>query len=252
MNLKDNEFDRQLREKLHGFTPDVPEGLWGKIAARLDVDADGKSTFEVLPKSKTVPGWWLAAAAALVILALGFWINRPVEVIYLQGNTETADGQLFERPAHIPSLPREDSSNEGTPLVAVKVPDPRPKPQRSAPIKRASAVKAPVSAKHVPDRHVAVSLRNPKGGSVQPPTDTLKTYIVQVPSVDPPVVLDDIEEEMLATAPPSDSFGAGQLLNWVVGAVDQRAEKAVTFASDGEGSLRIDFNFGLAKNRKKK
>src|SRR3546814_20753313 len=91
---------------------------------------------------------------------------------------------------------------------------------------------------------------------VPPPTDqpvSRESIASTVPVIQPPVVLEDEEETLLAAAGESKQpFGVSNILNYVVGAVDQRDEKLVTFSNDGEGSLKLDFNFSLAKNKKKR
>src|SRR5690606_33105912 len=86
--------------------------------------------------------------------------------------------------------------------------------------------------------------------------DTLESAAIEiagVPAIEPLLVLEDEEETMLAsTEATRQAFGLSNILNYVVGTVDQRDEKLVTFSNDEEGSLKLDFNFGLAKNKKKK
>lgn len=255
MNSKDNEFDRRMREKLYGFAPDAPADLWHKIEARLAAEAKGNDTVTAPLKPRRKPtGWWMAAAAIPAVIALAFWFGRPVEVTYLQGKaTKPDDVPTMHSAPQSEETATADARPDTAPANAF-APEPAPKPDEptvQVPDRRtgpASVIERPAADRPLPapSREVA---------AVTPTADTLKTRLVDMREVQPPVVLDDTDAEgmMLAAAStPEHTFGAGQLLNWVVGAVDQRAEKAVTFSSDREGSLKIDFNFNLARNRKKR
>lgn len=254
MNSKDNEFDRWMREKLHGFTPDAPADLWHKIEARLAAHTRGDDTMAAPRRPRRKPsGWWMAAAAVLIVTALAFWFSRPAEVIYLQGKATKPDGVPVVQPAPQPAeAPPADAAPNTTPLSASAAPARAPKADQ--PLVEASdggPVRAFVTGHPETDRQLPAADREIE--AIPPVADTLKTYLVEVPEVQPPVMLDDMEDVMLAdAASPENTFGAGRLLNWVVGAVDQRTEKAVTFSNDREGSLKVDFNFNLARNRKKR
>src|SRR5690606_29438940 len=80
-----------------------------------------------------------------------------------------------------------------------------------------------------------------------------ETVAATVPDIQPQVALEDEEETLSAASEAGKQpFGVSNILNYVVGAVDQREEKLVTFSNDGEGSLKLDFNFSLAKNKNKR
>lgn len=258
---ENNEFDKQLQKKLEGFRPEVPEGLWDKIAAQLDAD-ETRFVVRAPVKRRLFPTWWMAAAATLlVVCGVLYWQNRPVAVTYLRAHVDTM------------AEPEEDAAEPPTPVKAAEsVEEPVAEPLdmerlRRVFAKRSRKVKArqdqpAKEAKRQPEEAPfarAVKLEQLTTGEPENLSsdkflerpDSLETAIAKVPDIEPLVVLEDTEETILAsTDGVKQPFGLSNILNYVVGTVDQRDEKLVTFSNDEEGSLKLDFNFGLAKSRK--
>lgn len=250
MNPNDKEFDRRMREKFKNFTPGVPVGLWNKIDDALDSETSkpGKIIGPTRTRWKFTPRW---AAAVLVVFALAYWYNRPVEVIYLQGKVGIPVVVGEEPPSPRPVLQPADEPGDISPAKSVFTGKVLERINRiSAEMPREGTVRDDdTQPSAVEIQLVATDAETAPDPIVD---DPLETYIIEVLDLQPLVVLEEAEEVMLANVGPSDTFGVSRLLNFVVGAVDQRAEKAITFSNDEEGSLRIDFNFNLVKNRKSK
>ncbi|SEL51110.1 hypothetical protein [Parapedobacter koreensis] len=265
---KKNEFDRQLREKFSDFKPEAAADLWDKIAAQLDAQEHGR-VVAMATKKRRSPTWWISVAAALLaVCSVVYWFNRPVSVTYLQ--RPLADAAVAKPAA--PTVVEESAAEP--PIERLDI----------ARLKRVFARKDKRSDRNIAVRPLDTMTQN-SGQPVQnrgdqrlathkvapPETPTLEAkrvaavtlpveqpeaveeVLASVPDIQPLVVLEEEEETMLASAEEGKQhFGISNILNYVVGTVDQREEKLVTFSNDGEGSLKLDFNFGLAKNRKKK
>lgn len=231
------------------FSPDVPAGLWEKIETGLvsgKVREEGK-TIRLRAKSS----WWAAAAVVLTVGLMSYWFTRPAETIYLHGKTaavkdtaavlhaagkeghnptDTSASRMVSVETVAARKTNRPGSRRGMPPT-LETPDKIPSPE---PVLMALPLPAPPK-------------NDPKS---IPVPDSVEMRIVEVPDLQPPVVLEDVEEEMLASTAQTNPLGVSRLLNFLVGAVDTREEKAVTFSSDSEGSLKIEFN--LARNRKRK
>lgn len=264
MNHSDNEFDRQMRDKFEDFTPEVPSGLWDGIAARLDeqVESDAPKVLPITPKKKGGATWWSIAAAVVLLVSAAVWLSRPSEVIYLQGspklvseisevpaeNIEEVKEEVVREPLNLAPIKSffasrkrnevakdlllEDSNDmeqeiDETALFAQSEPEPK--------------VKDPSTETVLFDEHTI------------PAEDDSSHYVQAVPELKPLIVLEEEEETMYAKAPDEKAgFGVSNILNMVVDQVDAREDKLIRFSSDSEGSLKVDFNFGLAKTRKKR
>ena len=248
------EFDKRLREKFEHFRPTPPAGLWDKIAAGLD-EAEPPVQSPLAAKHRRLSTWWLGVAATLLVTCgVVYWQNRPVSVTYLRADQQTA---VKPEEADVAStIPEEAPESEAEPLAMERLRRVFAKRNRkerihkqpqSAADDESSADIRSVKTSVPQELTVSASREVPLNGSPDPPE------VARVPDIEPPVVLEAEQETMLATAEQAKQpFGLSNILNYVVGAVDQRDEKLVTFSSDEEGSLKLDFNFGLAKNRKKK
>lgn len=263
---KKNEFDRQLAGKFENFRPEVPGGLWDKIAATLDKQEQDN----VIPikHQRRFPTWWISvAASALLVCGIVYWYNRPVTVTYLQNpvvqHEEQADAPVIEEPVVEPGPVIEPvdvdrlkqlfarrnrkTKSENQPETQVAEPQhiDRPAEGIDSPLLIADRTISPEDPLATNDGSAtSSSAGRPAIGEAVAAT---------IPDIQPPVVLEEDEETLLAaTEEPKPPFGISNILNYVVGTVDQRDEKLVTFSNDGEGSLKLDFNFGLAKNKKSK
>ena len=262
---KKNEFDRQLADKFHSFHPEVPSGLWGKIAATLDEQE--RNGIVPIKQRRRLPTWWISVAASvLVVCGIVYWYYRPAAVTYLQKpvvHTEETVPPVEEGPTPTPATAVEPLDIDRLKRLFAK----RGRKSTSNP-------KPEIHVDEALSAALAVATTNNQPATVEPtPTPTPagvedeafvtplptgqpaveQAVAATIPDIQPPVVSEDEEETLLAaTEAPKQPFGVSNILNYVVGAVDQREEKLVTFSSDDEGSLTLDFNFSLAKNKKKR
>lgn len=262
---KNNDFDRQLAGKFENFRPEVPNGLWDKIASKLDE----QEQHNVVPikQRRRFPTWWLATAASvLLVCGIVYWYNRPVTVTYLQSPV----AHVQEVAAPVVEEPKPQPVPEVNPLDVDRLKqlfskgNRGPKNQKHQEMQIARATPADKPTESVDNQPViteeAISPTQVLAKNEEPamPITANRPAIGEavaatVPDIQPPVVLEEAEETLLAATEESKQpFGVSNILNYVVGAVDQRDEKLVTFSNDGEGSLKLDFNFSLAKNKKKR
>lgn len=260
---KNNDFDRQVAGKFENFRPEVPSGLWDKIASKLDEQEQSS----IVPiKQRRFPTWWITVAATvLMVCGIVYWYNRPVEVTYLQNpvvHEEEAGTPAVEEPtpAQVPSVEPLDIDRLKQ-LFA----------KRNRKVENETRQETQIAGTQHVNRPVEATNNQPAITEAVPPTSVLanNTELITPPSMDrtatgeeiaatvpdiqPPVVLEEEEDVLLAaTEEPKQPFGISNILNYVVGTVDQRDEKLVTFSNDSEGSLKLDFNFGLARNKKKR
>lgn len=267
MNTHDNDFDRQMRKKFEGFRPDASPGLWDKISAELDTNEAPVKPLKTKKKRHT--GWWMSAAAVLLLGMFAFWLYRPVDVVYLQSTAAT--GEASDR----------DETEAMQAELGNMMPD--------------EEVREPLNLEPIRALFAGRTRRNPLGQShtherpmmedetlIAPADTSFQEAVVELATIQPielskPVVA-DIEKPALteeaalpevygyiiepeadygdiASAPanePADrkGFGVSSILNIVMGSVDPRDEKLITFSNDEEGSIRVDFNRALAKARR--
>ncbi len=260
---KNNEFDRQLAGKFENFRPEVPEGLWDKISSKLEEQEQGSTV--PIKQPRRFPTWWISVAASvLMVCSIVYWYNRPVKVTYLQSpvaHVEEAEARV-EEPAPEPAPTVEPLDIDRLKLLFAK---------RNRQAKNGNQQEMPIAEPLYADRPAEATNSPPmtteeavsptqvlakNDDPATPPSADQQAAIEEamaatVPDIQPPVVLEEEEETLLAaTKEPKQPFGVSNILNYVVGAVDQRDEKLVTFSNDSEGSLKLDFNFSLAKNKK--
>ena len=259
---EDKDFDQQLRDKFNDFTPEVSANLWGKIEEQLTT-AERPKVVPITNKQRKLPTWWMAVAATLLVACgVAYWYNRPVEVIYLYGKAELQEEELtvptvMDIPEEIPEVVLEPIDKERLKRLFAKK-SPRVSPtipvQTEEEVTKDDVAVEPMQWAATDEIQTEKPLAEQQVEAIAPidPAAILEEALAKVPDVQPLVVLEDEEETMLASAGSKQSFGLSNILNYVVGTVDQREEKLVTFSNDSEGSLKLDFNFGLAKNRKKK
>ena len=248
-----NEFDRHMADKFKDFKPSVPAGLWDRIATQLD--AQQSRPVIPLKRKRRFPTWWMSVAATLlVVCGIAYWYNRPTPITYLQGRV-AAHEHTEEPGAPVVNVPTEAPAQEPIPEI---------EPLDRERLKRIFAKKnrqRPVATEAQPVDRPAKSTETQQLATheVVHPTETLPVEqavvaeeVAAVPDIQPLVVLQEEGILLAAENTSRQPFGISNILNYVVGTVDQREEKLVTFSNDDEGSLKLDFNFSLAKNRKKK
>lgn len=268
---KRNEFDRRLAEKFDNFRPEVPGNLWDNIASALDKQ-EQKPAMVVPVKQRRTPTRWLSVAAALlVVCGTVYWYNRPVAVTYLQRPTAQANGTAAS-PVVEAAAKEEKTSSAGTAAEQEVEPIDMDRLKRlfakrsrntenrhrtelsEAGMQSTAQLTGTYGEAPLTDETANPSVAEPllaRNGQPAEQPAVAETVVVTVPEAAPPAAAVEMPAETLlaTTDKPKKPFGVSSLLNYVVDAVDRRDEKLVTFSDDGEGSLKLDFNFGLAKNR---
>ncbi|MFC3200146.1 hypothetical protein ACFOET_21170 [Parapedobacter deserti] len=271
MNPMENEaFDRELQKKFNDFKPEISAGLWDKIATQLD--ARDKRNLAPMKGGRRFPAWWTTVAASiLIVCGITYWYNRPVKVTYLHGRAAVEGESTAPSPV---DLPIQDAAPAAEPLDIERLKRVFAKKDRktdgNAPLRPTTAETAEQSievktsgllaANNEPAPPVklvktaeAEAARLPEQQVLPEKLPLLEETLVNVPDIQPLVAVEGEEETMLASATQiKQPFGVSIILNYVVGAVDQREEKLITFSNDDEGSLKLDFNFNIAKTKKRK
>lgn len=270
MTMHEHDFDRQMRDKFDSYRPDVSTGLWDKIAAQLDEQAGADKPAIAMPAArKRLGGWWMSAAAVLLLGAFAWWLYEPVEVVYLHGTAALVEET---KPAQAPA---EATQEEAAPAEA------HVEPLNLAPIRALFAERArrqPNGQTATPEPNVQLqdellaqvpaadpetrqepelaSTNNPGQQAVavvageNPVADTQPSE-AYASVAEPSVVLADFGADEPAELQGENAFGVSHILNMVVGSVDPREEKLVTFSNDDEGLIKMAFNLGLGKDRKR-
>lgn len=258
--MQDKEFDRAIRQKLESLSPAVPKGLWERIETALDRKDDVPVADSTTVKGKRMSVNWLIAASVIGICCIGWWMSRPVEVIYLRGK-DTAPAMAEAavtpglRPAEhtVAALPPTGGPSVRKPARTHRpeVPAPTAAPQ-AAPVPAGKVVmlteesEIPHAALYQELTKVPLQTSIARADEKPAATKHLENVPVLVPA--DAIARPDLRtERQLAERRP---FGVSSLLNIVVGAVDNRQDKIITFTEDSEGTLFIDFNRGLANKKK--
>ncbi len=276
----DKEFDRQLKEKLENFTPEVPTMLWDKIQEELDHRSE--TVVFGTPKIKRLNWSKYAAAAVIVVLFASLLVmtNQPKEVVYLTNSELETDPSSAsspftqvqeEKPEDIKKSPSlTDDIRSIREVFANKLVD-RDENLLSTPSNQEEAL-----------LHLALnestqtgSTSNEQGLKNETVLDASKLQNL-VASVDvqtdvqpsfPAVQVEDVHalglpvknhavelesDEMDSDQPSRNRFGVSRLLNLMVAQIDRRDEKFISFSNDDEGSLKIDLNIAQAKQTRNK
>jgi len=285
-----NPFDEAIRRKFEDFRPSVPDGLWENIASRLEETQDRVVPLRP-ERRRQRQWIAVAAVALLVCGAAIWFNRpvevtylrgeAPAGAAMTAGETQEGmklaasdtgaaptGSETAVQDARVPETERID-------LAGLKQLFGRKRRVGEQDRKEPTDTEQPQVDRHVPDAGVQLAAQvvpvemtpaltaGPVTSETQhepmaqpvPPVSEMTMELAGVPDIQRPVPLEDEAEVLLASADPESTgkspFGISKLLNYVVGAVDQREEKIVTFSTNEEGILKMDFNLGLARNRKK-
>ncbi len=256
--MQDKEFDQAIQQHLESLNPAVPPRIWERMEAELD-----RKENKPVAGRKNRPVHWLVAASILTAAGLGWWMSRPAEVIYLHGTYNTTAAEETARPE---SRPVEQEMTAVPPAGEQSI----RKPVRTRRPEALTSATTPAAVPQVaaaPTGQVVMLTEEseiPHAALYQELSKVpLQTSIVRAD--DQPATITHLENiPVLVSAdaiprltPQSDkqlperrAFGVSSLLNIVVGAVDNRQEKIITFTEDSEGMLFIDFK-GIAGKKKR-
>lgn len=267
MKRHESKFDRRLQKQFESFRPDVSSGIWEKISAELDArDEDIVPARSARMRYRT---WLMGAAAVLILGMFALWLYQPTDPIYLQGptvlvaNTETTEQHVVEEQSAVVEVIKE--------------------PLNLAPIRALFAEKGRLKLANVDAGiHDGALASHDKGAVAQVDVERFilqeeldEAYSLPEEVIELPLVANEVKKpldnsllpevygyvlgpEGIESVPEVDmerqegnAFGVSNILNLVVGSVDQRDEKLVTFSHDDEGLIKIDFNRALARTKRK-
>ncbi len=264
MTMQENEFDRQMRKKLDGYTPEPSPGLWDKIAARLDEQAATEKPVVVMPPvRRRQGGWWWSAAAVVLLGAFAWVLYQPVEIVYLKGQVASvAEAETIEilatatpeqaAEAEMPTKPRQLA-----PILKLYAERVRPETSAANPVEDMHGSEE-LRVAAVPDSPVDVQTTLPAvmNEPHEPVADVRRNEQLLVAPLpveayahvaELPIVAANLGETEVVDRSQERTFGVGSLLNIVLGSVDQREEKLVTFSDDDEGLIKMAFNLGRGR-----
>lgn len=242
--MQDKIFDKSIRTKVQAFEPKVPEGIWADIAVSLE-----EKPVASLKQEKNRFFWLRMAAAIIVLIGAGtFYMNRPREIIYLTANGKKEDIKTIVSSVETTTgqKPLEQGSVNGAEQITRK----SFVGQRKASSERAEQqalvaateetnliASAPAFAHPV----LSEEVKRPELNVLD--SGTHEEKLVNVFIDEQPGLI------ILAQEPSKDKkrFGAGNLLNYVVKAVDQRDQKVLSFANDEEGTIKVALNLKALK-----
>lgn len=234
--MQDKEFDQLFKGQFEEAEIQPSANLWDAIEAGITP----------APKRRVLPGWWMAAAVALVAMSVGLLFNKT-EKIQLQGTAALVDKKVtpsIEEPVQI-----ENQVIASQPLVIEKkestVVD-RQLDKRavlSSEEKSLVAVQPNVTLSH-PLHIENETLAKVAVGSIQ---ETSNTDIV-IASTDLPVNTGDAIINENDQAEHTRIRNVGDLINFVVDKVDKREQKFLQFKTDSDdNSSLIAINIGPFK-----
>lgn len=269
--MQDNTFDRKIKEKLEGLNPTVSGGLWAKIEAGLAEEPAGHLTGRARKKQAFR---WISIAASLMIVGFAWWMYQPTAVIYLR--TETAVPVTLTTTGHqtainagnpaIAQVISPVSEKHSGPAIGQKAPAQQKRRDFQATDNTREQQAAPVAEKRVimlleetEVPHAAIYQQFPKV-PVQAEISLANKPLAKQHLENVPLLLastssvadQERPEDQPQQMPDRRPFGVSSILNFVVGAVDNRENKIITFTEDSEGSLNIDFKKSMAQRKRAK
>ncbi|MEJ2881373.1 hypothetical protein WAE59_08405 [Pedobacter sp. GR22-6] len=232
--MQDSEFDRLFKDQLGAAEVQPSAGLWAKIETELE------------PKRKrSFPVYWMAAAAALLIVGLSLLMPEG-EKIRLQ-----APAALSANKADVAPVVEKAMKSAGNELAPVKA-------AQSTPLVIAPRLTAA-------DIKKSLEVLQPKAVNEHP-----VDKVDERPAVVAKIPVQVREEVMIASAEVADRQMAsevkeveqperrsirnvGDLVNYVVDKVDKRDNKVVKFnTDDDDNSSLIAINIGFIKLNSKR
>lgn len=260
--ISDKELDKLFQSRFGEFEIEPSEAVWERISGTMDRKSKRRffnSTF------------WMAAASVLILMSVGLWFYKPVEVITLHGDTKIANQSMnnselpFEnevivsnddlhhdivakpefkdvRVALVPAIQlKENLSSEA--VITVEPGPKLPVLQEQevltvAPAPKKVSIPKPVKEPKVPNRYIG----DQSTLDVTQPDLMAKAYLSE-------------EESVLAESEnrePVKIRSVGSLLNFVIAKVDKREDKFIEFKDGNEGSEVSGINLGLVKIKGRK
>ena len=242
--MQDKDFDQLFKERFEAFEVEPSDSLWQKITKELDSP--------VQKKKKTNTPYWMAAASVVLLTSAVLWLNKPAEVIKLQGKSQDKVAVNENR----------DTGKEVKPVESKTIDEPARKAIIVAQTEKAEYLVSRKASKSKIKELNKTAL--PERVSPQAPTEDEVLLATQQVTIDVKkqekvpanegneVVMAQIDEsevedysEAEKTKPRIKSIGG--LVNFVIAQVDKRDDKIIEFKDGEEGSAVSGINFGPLK-----
>lgn len=264
---KPKDFDQDIREKLEGYRPEVPAGLWDSIQTELDqrmpVTPSAEQVNTIAPPStsgiKRI-NWanWSIAAAVLVFVSVALLYNRDQDTLYLRNDmplqvTEAPTSAVLDKAA-IADTELEDAKEGLKELNRLLGRMVEPREQKAHLAEMQHVVIQEIHQQNTLHEPAPNPLTLQETQVVQSDltllaTADLKPQLQQAEMVEQPLIVEQATQPSIAhDQDKKEGFGVSRILNLVVAQVDKRSEKFVSFSDDEEGNLKIDFNLAQHRN----
>ena len=242
--MQDKDFDQLFKERFEAFEAEPSDNLWQKITKELDAP--------VQKKKRTLTPYWMAAASVVLLTSAVLWLNKPEDVIKLQGKSQ---GQVMVNQTKVTGTDAQDVKSQGSDEPAREVlTSAQPEKARYLASHKAPKIKVtPLNKTAVPEK---VRTQLPAEDEVLLATQQVTIDVKKQEKVPAnegnEVVMAQIDEseiedhrEAETTNPRIKSIGG--LVNFVIAQVDKRDDKIIEFRDGEEGSTVSGINIGPLK-----
>jgi hypothetical protein len=234
----DKDFDKLFQQRFETFEVDPSSAVWRGITSELDKEKGKKKTFSFYQ----IIG---IAATVLVVLSVGLWLFSPEKKIRLHGKEdvvlqdETADTSFSQPVAKQIVKEKTHRSIAVTTAQQVLTVSTKPIQEEKAPIQEAprTVIAEPAAKEAEPVKQNKVA---PKEEKVYTSTEHPVMAFVGDQNPVSETKRDAEQQHRVKTV--------GDLVNFVIGKVDPRADKIIQFKNDDEGGSEVTgINLGLVK-----
>lgn len=240
--MQDKDFDRLFKERFEAFEVEPAGSVWQNINKELDTP--------VQRKKKTLTSYWMAAASVMLLTSAVLWLNKPVEVIKLQGKSQGQmanqtrrveaakpfELKIIEQPATKAIISAQPE--RGRYVASRKVDKSEVRQLNKTTLAEKVSPQAPVMQEvGLATQHANIDLPKQQKAGMNEGNE------VVVASVDENKGEDYREAE--TTNPRIRSVGG--LVNFVIAQVDKRDDKIIEFRDGEEGSTVSGINIGPLK-----
>lgn len=235
--MQDNIFDRAVKSKVDSFEPKVPDRLWVNISAQLNER-------NVAPLKKNKKFAWMKMAAAIVLLLIGatWYTHRSKEVIYLTANTKQQATAEEKQPVLAQNEPMRSASVMDR-VVQPMNDEGEKNPSKTTvvqhPIEIPITEEMPTSVYRRPviEEEVSQSALTPIYAGIALTDEIRASNLVQTA-----VLVQQRDQKK-----DKKKFEVSDVLNYLIGSMNQGKDKVVSFANDDEGSLKVAVDFKALK-----
>lgn len=232
---QDKDYEKMFQQKFETFEVEPSSAVWRGITSELDKEK-GKKPFSVFQMIGI-------AASVLVVLSAGLWLFSPQEKIRLHGKEDIAIQDETSDVIAGQPLAKEDIKEKQNNYAPVTIAEPviasiaKPVQEEKAPVQEASREVVTVVKEAEPLKQVKAAPKEEK-------VNTLQDQPVLAFAGDQGTneeTKKDVEQSRRVKT-------VGDLVNFVIGKVDPRADKIIQFKNDDEGGSEVTgINLGLVK-----